>query len=83
MTEACADRVSYLTSTYTAQIMPGMYPRHVSRRQIQNSNLHPYLKKTPRGGRKIARKISAQVAAVILFVSISIAKAETVSNRFN
>ncbi|KAL2643986.1 hypothetical protein R1flu_011573 [Riccia fluitans] len=39
----------------------------VSSRQIQNSRPHPYLKKTPSGGRRIAKIISQNVADPIFF----------------
>ncbi|KAG6545349.1 hypothetical protein Mapa_013198 [Marchantia paleacea] len=35
----------------------------VSNRQIQNSSLQPYLRKTPRGGRMMARMMSTNVMA--------------------
>lgn len=43
-----------------------MYPRIVKIRQIQNSIPMAYLKKTPKGGNKIASKISINVAAAIV-----------------
>uniref|UniRef100_A0A2P2K9A5 Cold induced plasma membrane protein n=1 Tax=Rhizophora mucronata TaxID=61149 RepID=A0A2P2K9A5_RHIMU len=45
----------------------------VSSKQIQNSTLQPYLRKTPRGGKRMAKRISMQVAvpsAIFLFSSL-------------
>ncbi len=38
-------------------MIPGMYPSIVNSKDIQNSLWSPYLKKTPRGGRKTASRI--------------------------
>ncbi|CAN1793822.1 hypothetical protein LINPERHAP1_LOCUS20125 [Linum perenne] len=47
-------------------MIPGMYPRIVSSKQIQNSTPHPNLRNTPRGGSRIARIMSTQVAAPMI-----------------
>jgi len=45
--------------------MPGIYPKIVRIKQIQNSSPQEYLRNTPRGGNKIAIKISQNVAAAM------------------
>jgi hypothetical protein len=45
--------------------MPGMYPKIVRITQIQNSSPQEYLRNTPKGGNKIASKISTNVAAAM------------------
>lgn len=42
---------------YRAWIMPGMYPRMVSRMLMSKSAPQPRSRKTPRGGRMMARMI--------------------------
>jgi hypothetical protein len=43
-------------------MIPGIYPKIVRRRHIQNSIMQPYLKNTPRGGKKMAIRMSQHVA---------------------
>jgi hypothetical protein len=42
-------------------MIPGIYPKIVRRRHIQNSALQPYLKNTPRGGKRMAIRMSQHV----------------------
>lgn len=51
---------------YTAWIIPGIYPRQVKRMFKKNAPLHPTLRKTPKGGKKMARMISRILATAIL-----------------
>ncbi|KAG6553524.1 hypothetical protein Mapa_004436 [Marchantia paleacea] len=47
----------------------------VSRRQIQNSILQPNLRKTPRGGRMMAKMMSTNVMAPIFSLPVSMKNA--------
>ena len=46
-----------LGATYKAWMIPGMYPRTVKRMLMKKSALQPRSRKTPRGGRTMARII--------------------------
>jgi len=55
--DATLRRSQYLRMIYNAWMTPGIQPKIVRRILIKRSAWHPRSKKTPRGGRKMAKRI--------------------------
>jgi hypothetical protein len=66
-----------------AYMMPGMYPKIVRRRHIQNSIMQPYFRNTPRGGKRMAIRMSQQVAKTPPFPMMTIASSSNESESYN
>lgn len=61
--------------TYTAWMIPGMYPKIVKRMLMNNEDEQPLSKNTPKGGKIIANinlKMSEHVTAMIVYSSKTI-----------
>jgi hypothetical protein len=69
--------------TQRAYMMPGMYPKIVRRRHIQNSIMQPYFRNTPRGGKRMAIRMSQHVAKTPPFPMMTIASSSNESGSYN
>jgi hypothetical protein len=66
-----SDNGHFLAITQTACTRPGMKPRRVNRMLIQKCFPNPTCRKTPTGGRKIARRIRIRSTLELLFSKVT------------
>lgn len=68
MVSGCHKMLAPQINTYMAWMTPGIHPRMVNRMLIRKSAPHPRSRKTPRGGRIMAKMIlQMSLLAVLVY----------------